>query len=361
MKKYILLSLITAVILTSCVKDEQVEPVAPPGVDYSGIVINELCPKDLTDPYYVDGLGDGADWIEIYNSGNTAVNIADMWITDKPGEEVEYIQIPATDAAVTTIPPKGFLVMICGAADANGDIPTSIVDGKIFIDMGLSSSSDNNAAIYDPEKVEVDMSEDFNGIEDDKSFGRTTDAGADWATLEAKTPGATNNTDPPVSGSLIINEFMCSNDTTVIPDGHPDDFPDWIEIYNTGATPLDIGGFYLTDDMADPMQYQIPTDIPEQTVIPGHGYLILYCCGIGEGIHLNFKLGSGGDDIGLSQDGVTFVDAVTYGSGSGGGAPVPNPATDWTAGRISDGSLEWVKFDPNSATPPTPGSANGMK
>jgi len=360
MKKYILISIITAMFFAGCVKDDQPAPAPPPVEAYEDIVINELITKDLSDAYFVDGLGEGTDWIELYNKGSKAVNIAGMWITDKPGEEAEYQQIPNTDAAITTIPPKGYIVLICGAKDANGDdVPTEIADTKVFIAMGLSSSKDNTVNLYDPDKVEIDKSDDFNGVEDDKSFGRTADAGDTWATLTVKTPGAPNDGSAPVAGSLVINEFMCSNDTTYIEDGGPDDYPDWIEIYNTGDTPIDIGGWYLTDDMADPIQYQIPTNITDQTVIPGHGYLILKADGTGEGLHLNFKLGSGGDDIGLSKDGVTFDDAVTYGSSTGEGTPVPTPDTDYSTGRDSDGSFTWVVFDPNSATPPTPGKSNG--
>ena len=61
-------------------------------------MINELMTKDLTDPYFVDGSGEGADWIELYNKGTKAVNIAGMWVTDKPGDEDDYNQIPDTDA-----------------------------------------------------------------------------------------------------------------------------------------------------------------------------------------------------------------------------------------------------------------------
>ncbi|PLW97111.1 MAG: hypothetical protein C0591_07505 [Marinilabiliales bacterium] len=359
MKKYIILSIIAALFLNGCVKDELPAPGAPDPENYSDIVINELCPKDITDPYFLSANGDPADWVELYNKGNQSVNIAGMWITDKPGEESEYQQIPDNHVNVTTIPPKGFVVLICGATNSGGqDIMTSIVDGKIFIDMGISATNDNTIAIYDPEKTLIDQSGDFNGLEEDKSYGRTTDGGSEWATLASKTPGASNDGSAPVAGTVVINEFMCSNDVTVVPDGHPDDYPDWLELYNTGDTPIDIGGWYFTDDMADPMQYQVPADIPDQTVIPGHGYLLLYCCGLGEGIHLSFKLGSGGDDIGMSQDGVTFVDAVTYGSGSGDGTPVPTPETDYSTGRQPDGSFNWVVFDPNTATPPTPGAPN---
>lgn len=360
MKKYILLSIITAMFFAGCVKDDQPAPPPPDVEAYEDIVINELITKDLSDPYFVDGSGEGADWIELFNTGNQPVNIAGMWVTDAPGVEADYISIPNTESAITTIPPKGYLVMICGAKDLEGTkIPTSIIDGKVFIEMGLSSSGDNFVAIYDPEKTEIDVSDDFNGLEDGKSFGRESDGGDVWSTLTAKTPGEPNDGNAPVAGALVINEFMCSNDTTYIEDGGPDDYPDWIEIYNTGDTPIDIGGWYVTDDMEDPIQYQIPTNITDETVIPGHGYLILKADGTGEGLHLNFKLGSGGDDIGLSKDGVSFDDAVTYGSSTGEGTPVPTPDTDYSTGRDSDGSFTWVVFDPNTAAPPTPGSANG--
>ena len=359
MKKYIILSIITALFFSGCVKDEQAEPQAPTPENYDDIVINELITKDLTDPYFLSGTGEGADWIELYNKGNKSVNIAKMYVTDDPGNEAEYIEIPDTHINITTIPPKGYVVLICGATDAQGSkIPTSIVDGKIFIDMGLSSSGDNFAAIYNPEKVEIDKSEDFNGLEDDKSFGRTSDAGSEWATLASKTPGASNDGGvTPVEGELIINEFMASNDNIPVP-GDNGDFPDWIEIYNTGDTPIDMGGWYATDDLEDIAQYQLPTDDPELTTVPAQGYLILYCDGTGEGLHTSFKLSSGGEALGISKDGVTLKEGYTY---CDVGCDLANPDTDFSNGRNGDGQASWVIFDPDSATPPTPGTANGTQ
>lgn len=356
MKKYIILSIITAMIFTGCVKDEQPAPAPPPAEKYGDIVINELMTKDLTDPYFVDGAGDGADWIELYNKGTQAVNIAGMWVTDKPGEVADYNQIPSSDAAITTIPPNGYLVLICGAVDnEGGDIPNSIMDGKVFIDMGLSSSGDNFAAIYDPDKVEIDITDDFNGLEDDKSFGRTTDAGSEWATLASKTPGASNAGGViPEVGKVVINEFMCSNDVWDVP-GDNGDQPDWIELYNTGDTPIDIGGWYTSDALDDIMQYQLPDDDPSLTTVPAKGYLVIYCDGTGEGLHTNFKLGSGGEDIVLSKDGVEVTEGYTY---CDNGCDLPNPPTDYSCGRNGDGGLTWVIFEPESATPPTPFAAN---
>ncbi len=357
MKKYFLISVIAALLFSGCVKDEQPTPAAPTPENYGDIVINELITKDITDPYFIDGLGEGADWIELYNKGNKAVNVANMWVTDNPGVEDDYIQIPSANDAITTIPPKGFLVLICGAEDEHGiKFPTGIIAGNVFIEMGLSSSGDNFAAIYDPENAEIDKSDDFNGLADDKSFGRNTDATGDWQVLATKTPGSPNDGSEPVAGSLVINEFMASNDSWSIPGEDPSaTFPDWIEIYNTGDTPIDMGGWYATDDLTDLVQYQLPTDNPALTTIPAHGFLILYCDGLGEGLHTSFKLGSGGEDVGISMDGVTVTDGYSY---CDTGCDVLNPGTDNSSGRDGDGNAAWFVFEMGSSREPSPGAAN---
>ena len=33
-----------------------------------------------------------------------------------------------------------------------------------------------------------------------------------------------------------------------------DDYSDWIELYNPGATPYSLNGFFLTDNLADPLK-----------------------------------------------------------------------------------------------------------
>ena len=355
MKKYVFITMIAALFFTGCVKDEQPQPQPPAPENYDYIVINELITKDTTNPYFLSGTGEGADWIELYNKGNKAVNIADMWVTDNPGTEGDYQQIPNTHSNITTIPPKGFVVLICGAKDAGGaDIPTSIVDGKIFIDMGLSSSKDNFVALYNPEKNEVDKSGDFNGLEDDKSFGRSVDGAGEWQVMAAKTPGAPNDGSTPVAGSLVINEFMASNDSWNVP-GDNGDQPDWIEIYNTGETAIDMGGWYATDAMDDAAKYQLPTDNPGLTTVPAHGFLVLICDGVGEGLHANFKLSSGGEDIAISSDGVSITDGYSF---CDTGCDLQNPGTDNSTGRDGDGNATWIVFQMGSDRQPTPGESN---
>jgi hypothetical protein len=346
MKKYLLITVIAALFFSSCVKDEQPQPAAPTPESYTDIVINELITKDVTDPYYIDGEGNGADWIELHNKGNKAVNIAGMWITDNPGVETDFIQIPEGSDNVTTIPPKGFLVLICGANDETGaGLPTSITDGKIFLDMGLSSSKDSHVAIYTPQKEEVDQSDDFNGLEDDISFGRTTDGGDEWATLASKTPGAPNDGSSPTEGTLVINEFMARNDSWNVP-GDNGDQPDWIEIYNPGTEDVMLGGYYMADDLTDSSaMYQIPDTYPDSVTVPAGGYIVFYA-NKGDGssvLNLNFKLSGGGEQIGLWDPDKNFLDSLTY----------EEQITDTSYGRFPNGADTWYIMGDI-----TPGAAN---
>jgi len=359
MKKILYLVIITfvTVLFSSCVKDELPAPQPAPPENYSDIVINELITKDITSPYFTDESGSNADWVELYNKGTKAVDIAGMYITDNPGTEDDYQKIPSDKGTVTTIPPKGFLVLIFGAADASGnDIPTGIANGKIFINTGLSSSKDHRVALYDPSKVQIDISDDFNGLEDDKSFGRSSDGADEWVVLASKTPGMPNDGSAPVEGTLVINEFMASNNTFY--PGPNNDYPDWIEIYNTGETDIDLAGWYLTDKLDDIQKNQIPEGFPEKTVVPAHGFVVVICDGTGPEsgpLFTNFKLSSSGESIGLSKDGVVFADSLTYGTG---GDIDPGPVSDWSAGRDGDGAATWLLFDPDSDRPPTPGQSN---
>lgn len=351
MKKYLLALTVASLFLGSCVKDEVPAVEGPKPVDYSAIVINELIAKDTTDVYFTDESGSAADWIELYNSGSKSVDVGGMYITDNPGTEAEYQQIPITDRLVTIIPAHGFLVLVCGAADASGtDLPTHIKDGKVFIDMGISGSKDNFIAIYTPEKVEIDKSDDFNGLTDDTSFGRTTDAGLTWAELTAKSPGGPNDVSAPVAGNLVINEFMASNDSWNVP-GDNGDFPDYIEIYNTGDAPLDMSGWFVSDDIADPAKWIVPAG----TIVPAKGFIAFMCDGTDTGLHTNFKLSSGGEAVIISEDGVAITDGGEY---CDTGCALQNPGTDNSFGRVTDGAAIWQVFGALGTGTPTPGVSN---
>ncbi len=165
------------------------------------LIVNELMTKPLTQGlYFLDAQGDYSDWVEFLNTGDTAINIAGYWLTDRGEDapEEEMWQIPTGNDAITTIAAGARLVVIFGAVDANGVDMEGFVDGKLHCPKGLSVTKDNAVAIFNSSKTLVAASEIFNAdgpfgvLADDKSLGRTTDGATTWKVFDVPTPGAAN-------------------------------------------------------------------------------------------------------------------------------------------------------------------------
>jgi hypothetical protein len=126
---------------------------------------------------------------------------------------------------------------------------------------------------------------------------------------------------------LVINELMASNDTIIRdPQGQYDD---WIEIYNYGTDEIDLGGMYLTDNLSAPTKWQFPVSNSALTTIPAGGYLLVWVDDdtTDYGLHANFKLDAGGEEIGLyDSDGVTLIPTAGFQMPVNTGRPSVLPA-----------------------------------
>ena len=58
------------------------------------------------------------------------------------------------------------------------------------------------------------------------------------------------------SQDLKINELMSSNQSTLIDEDG--DYPDWIELHNSGVTSINLQGYGLSDDSNNLMKWQFP-------------------------------------------------------------------------------------------------------
>ncbi len=150
------------------------------------------------------------------------------------------------------------------------------------------------------------------------------------------------------NAQLYINEFLASNETNITDESG--DNEDWIEIYNAGSSAIDLAGYYISDDITDPLIWQIPSSNPGLTTVPAGGYLILWAdkdTDDGEN-HVDIKLGAGGEDIILTNpDGVTVVDQLTFGA----------QTDDISYGRETDGDPNFVFF--NTPSPNAENVAGG--
>jgi hypothetical protein len=103
------------------------------------------------------------------------------------------------------------------------------------------------------------------------------------ASVPAAAPAAST-----ADGKPVISEFMASNKETLKDsDG---DKSDWIEIHNPATRPVDLDGWYLTDDPGSPKKWRFPP----VTVGP-RGYLLVFASGKNRSasareLHANFKL-----------------------------------------------------------------------
>lgn len=143
---------------------------------------------------------------------------------------------------------------------------------------------------------------------------------------------------------VVINEFSAANYSDVT-DNHGE-YEDWIELYNTGASAVDLAGYHLSDRLDEPDKWSIPDGI----TINAGGYLRFWCSGRdaieGSNYHTSFK---------ITQ--TREVEAVVFSDPSGtvldyNEIEIPNQ-TNHSWGRATDGSDNWKIF-----TNPTPNASN---
>lgn len=131
------------------------------------------------------------------------------------------------------------------------------------------------------------------------------------------------------SDSLNINEFMVSNVHFRL-NPFMSDFEDWIELYNAGESPIELGGLYMTDDLSDPFKWQIAGN----PVIQPKSFYIIWADGLSYENHASFKLSGDGEQIGLYRADGTIIDTITF-------LRQPN---DISFGRFPDGGDAWYYF-----------------
>lgn len=89
---------------------------------------------------------------------------------------------------------------------------------------------------------------------------------------------------------------------------------DWIELYNTTDSEIDVAGMYLSDDESNPQKYQIPSGVAN-TIIAPYGHLVIWADekdGSSQ-LHASFKLGnSEGEKVILTSEDGSWSDCLTY-------------------------------------------------
>jgi len=124
----------------------------------------------------------------------------------------------------------------------------------------------------------------------------------------------------------------------------------WVELYNKGSTPVDLGGMYLTNELARPTAWKIPAN----TTIAAFGFLVIWADNgwVRGPLHASFELDAAGGTVALfMKNGVTVVDKLAYG----------RQAANASFGRYPDGSdkLIFMHDHPSPGAPNIPDNTGG--
>jgi hypothetical protein len=147
--------------------------------------------------------------------------------------------------------------------------------------------------------------------------------------------------------NIVINEFLAAN---ISASGLLDEdaqLDDWIEIYNRGASSVNLAGWSLTDNADQPSEWTFPA-----TNLDAGQYLIVFASGkdraiAGANLHANFTLNASGEYLGLYN--ADFPPRVVHEF-----APkFPQQRNDYSYGFDDANNLRYFAIQ-------TPGGPNGV-
>lgn len=268
----------------------------PVSMTREGLVINEVMAKNQS--AVPDNNGRYSDWVELYNGSTMAVSLNGLSLTDKESEPNRY---PLPNI---TMEPDSYLIIWC-SGDTTAVAPYH---------AGFKLSAGETVYIFDGNTEIVD-SVYLDNPTTNHSFARQTGGG--FIETEKISPGYPNTEEGHQafisqyedlgSSALRLNEIMSANKTTIADmDG---DYPDWIELINTGSTPINLEGYSLSDDPSEPRQWIFSSG----TVAPGEVFLAFAS---GKDLkeetppHTSFKLSASGETVILYNPDGMIIDKV---------------------------------------------------
>lgn len=276
-----------------------------------------------------DNLGGYPDYIELHNGSSERADISGYGLSDSLLEGAKYV-FPAG----TVLEPGAYVVVWCGGeAEDDMHAPFKLSAGEEAVLFDASGRPLDTAVLnsVDSGMVLRREGEVWTQAKPCPGYPKTEEGMAEYEKSLKETEDI----------GLYINEFMASNATTICDSFGS--YSDWIELYNSTDTDMDISGFGISDNLSQPMKYRFP----DGTTIAAKGYLVVFCSG-NEGmqngeLHAPFGLRSYGEDVVIANRAGRIIDSYSF----------KNQETDVSMARIPDGAGE---FQSNSQ--PSPGYPN---
>ena len=239
------------------------------------------------------------DWVELHNTGNTDADVSGYILSDNPGND-KFVFPEGT-----VIKAGEYLLIYC---------TTEITDSSVA-PFNLSQLGGEALVLKNDNKLIVERIETVSMV----SGSQILTDDHTWQLTNEPSPGYENSNAGHAAfvqeigaepGTILISEVLAKN-MAYLPDGDGD-FSDWIELYNAGAQPVNLKGWYLSDNSSDPEKWSFP----DFEIHPGERK-ILFCSGKGtvanDEVHTNFTLAATGESLTLSTYLGITMDTVTFG------------------------------------------------
>ncbi len=267
--------------------------------------INEVQPANAsTRP---DNRGEFDPWIELYNAGDSLVDLGAFYLTDSYTNLTKWQFSPGT-----LLGSKQFLVIYAdGQAEQSGP-------GYLHANFRLNATNGSVALVRlqgSPAQPAVMDYLDYDQVAPDRSIGCFPDGEPRVRTIfYTPTPDGSNNPNWPRI-PVVINEVQPDNRATIA-DPVDQQYQDWLELYNQGDSTVDLGRHALVVGTTNTSRFVIPAGVS----LPSHGHLLVWADGEpaqytpGGDLHADFALSSSGETVSLLSPDGSVLDSISFGA-----------------------------------------------
>ena len=294
------------------------------------VCLNEALPNPSG---YDNAAWPSGEWMEIYNSGSSSVNILNWKLINKANKILNFdsssiVGYESGNSSTWTIQPGEYMVI---ARNGTSDSVFQMVNTFDYITMQDSSGNfvDQASWNYSSSGIPSGLS-----LEEDP-----TNPANDWVGTNSTTPGTINDPAaapiPAVPSDLKISEVMANPWPSYDGDAWPGG--EWFEIWNSGQNDIDLTGWSAVDAYGNSIPFNESHLVGSSMIITPNEYRI---------VAVNASSSSG-----VLNNGVETLD-LKWPNGS------VAQSISWTSTISGFSLIEQIDQSWSAASYPTPGLAN---
>ena len=283
------------------------------------LFINEVMVNNTS--YWSDLNGEYEPWFEIFNPNSFNVNLAGYSVTLSNGSEWTF---PSDVPFYTVILPGEFKLFWADGEVMEAGNHASFILENVNTTLTLKGNDGSTIDTYN-----------YVATNANQSYGRQTDGAPTSIVFNSPTPGVTNSLIIIPSPTLYINEVLSVNVADATDEAGQTE--DWFEIYNPNNFPVNLAGYYISDNPENPRKWQVPFFDAAGTTVGANDWILFWADeDQTQGItHTSFRLSNNLEALRVTTpDGITLVDQISW----------QGMDPDTSLGRLTDGSPEWVYF-----------------